>query len=233
MPTIPIEEQQAIMERLKQLITLLGVSQSRFAARLGISPANMSKHLSGKLPITPGLVNRIALDYGISRQWLTTGEDVPFGKGEADHLKHIISGQAVTPPVNRGVPVYDIDVTAGFGPLERIFTADRITGYIDLPQLTNASEERIVRVSGNSMEPMIANGSYVAIRQVQSDTIFWGQAYVVILEDYRMVKIIRKHRDSSMVILHSENPNYDDLEIKRSDIIGMYLVDAVINYQTT
>lgn len=228
MPQIPLDSQQEIRERIRQLIALLRVSQSRFAERLGISAANMSKHLSGKLPITHGLVNRICLDYCIARQWLLKGEDTPYAKSEGDNL-HETEGRFA----KRGVPVYDIDVTAGFGPLERCFTTDSIMGYISLPQLNNTANERIVRVSGNSMEPSIHDGSYIAIREVQNDTIFWGQAYVIVLEDYRMVKIIRKHPDSSKIILHSDNPEYDDIEVNKDKIIGLYKVDAIINFTAT
>ncbi len=219
--------QNEIRRRLRQLMVIKGLSQARFAEGMGISAANMSKHLSGKLPITLGLVNRVCLDYGVARQWLLYGHDTPFAKSEGE-VRSADGHMA-----RRGVPVYDIDVTAGFGPLERMFTEDRISGYIDLPGLNNPVNERIVKVSGNSMEPSILNGSYVAIREVQADTIFWGQVYVIILEDYRMVKIVRRHADPTKVILHSENPDYDDIDISRDSIIGLYLVDAVINFTTS
>lgn len=228
MAIIPDAIQQDIRERIRQLMALQGLSQSKFAEHLGISSANMSKHLSGKLPVTPGLVNRICLDYGVARQWLMYGRDMPFAKSEGDNLRNTVGK-----PSRRGVPVYDVDVTAGFGPLERVFTQDRITGHIDLPQLANPHNERIVRVSGTSMEPAILNGSYIAIREVQPHTIFWGQAYVILMEDYRMVKILRRHPDPEMVVLHSENPNYDDIEVPRNKILGLYMVDAVINFTTT
>lgn len=228
MAAIPDNIQQGIRQRMRQLIALQGLTQSKFAQRLCISPANMSKHLSGKLPVTSGLVNRICLDYGVARQWLMYGHDMPYAKSEGDNLRNTIGR-----PAPQGVPVYDVDVTAGFGPLDRMLTAERITGHIDLPQLNNPQNERIVRVSGNSMEPAILHGSYIAIRAVQTDTIFWGQAYVIILEDYRMVKILRKHKDPNMVILHSENPDYDDIEISRSSIISLYMVDAIINFTST
>lgn len=56
------------------------LSQRRLAALLRIDPSNLSKALSGKLPFTDGLVNRIVVDLGISKKWLTTGEGVPFEK---------------------------------------------------------------------------------------------------------------------------------------------------------
>ncbi len=229
MPQIPINQQQEIIKRIRKLMLLMSLSQGAFSNKLGISPANMSKHLSGRLPITVGLVNRIALDLGVSRTWLMTGEDVPFGK--ADSLGVASDESWVETGPRRGVPLYDIDVTAGFGPLERQLTEDRITGYIDLPGLTHGNE-CMVRVNGASMEPQIPNGSYIAIREAATDSIVWGKTYVIVMEEFRMVKQIRRHDDANYVILHSNNPEFDDIEIRRDEIQGLYLVDLVINYRT-
>lgn len=225
MAAIPTDIQDDIRQRLRQLMALRGLSQSRFAERMGISAANMSKHLSGRLPITHGLVNRVCLDYGVARQWLLTGADMPFAKSEGNNIR-VTPGTPATD--SGGVALYDVDVTAGFGPLERMFTAERVIARVDLPELGNPQNERIVRVSGNSMEPAMPSGSLIAIREVQGDTIFWGQAYVILMEDYRMVKIVRRHTDSSKVILHSLNADYDDIEVARSEILGLYLVDALV-----
>ncbi|MDE6145826.1 MAG: XRE family transcriptional regulator [Muribaculaceae bacterium] len=230
MPQISIEDQKAIIQRIKKLMLLMGLSQGAFSQKLGISPANMSKHLSGRLPITVGLVNRICLDLGVSRLWLTTGEDVPFGKAESQREINIGHHREASP--NRGVPIYDIDVTAGFGPLEQQLTSDRISGYIDLPGVLNPANECMVRVSGNSMEPTIPNGSYIAIREVAADTIIWGKTYVIVMEEFRMVKALRRHKNPDMVILHSLNPEYDDMEVRRDEILKLYIVDSVVNYTT-
>ena len=227
---IPKEEQQAIIMRIRHLLTVLGMSQNRFAAQLGISPANMSKHLSGKLPITKGLVNRIALDYGVSRTWLTTGQDVPFAKSPEGNHVQMVNGRPAAAAAN--VPIYDIDVTAGFGPLSQIFTTENVIGAVSLPQMRDPDTLRIVRVTGDSMLPTLANGAYIAIREWQSDTILWGQIYVVVMEDLRMVKVVRRHSDDSKIILHSQNPDYDDIEVLRRDVVGLYLVEAILNYTT-
>lgn len=220
MASIGAVQQREIIDRIRQLIALLGLTQGAFASKLGISSANMSKHLNGQLPITQGLVNRICLDLGVSRAWLLEGVDLPFGK---DLGREERTG---------GIPVFDIDVTAGFGSLDLCFTEEHVVGAIDIPGLVQRENERIVRVSGDSMEPKIANGSYIAIREVPADTILWGQTYVVIMEDYRMVKTVRRHPQQEKIILHSENPKYDDIDINRSEIIGMYKVDAIINLIT-
>lgn len=53
--------------------------------------------------------------------------------------------------------------------------------------------------------------------------------YVIVLDDYRMVKFVRRNADNTKVTLHSDNPAYDDMEVNRDDIRRLYLVEAVIN----
>ena len=126
-----------------------------------------------------------------------------------------------------GMPVYDLDVTAGPLTRERIFADDRIVGRIAMPGMD--SECRVVRVSGDSMAPIINNGDYIAVREV-SDTsiIYWGQIYVVLLDDYRMVKYLRRHPDDSKVVLRSANPAYDDIDVPKSAIRGLFFVNKIV-----
>ena len=83
------------------------------------------------------------------------------------------------------------------------------------------------------MSPVIRNGDYIAVRELSNlRQIFWGQIYVVILDDYRMVKYIRRHDDPAMVILRSENKRYDDMIINRDEIRDMMFVQNIIHVDT-
>lgn len=218
MPNTTSIDQAAVAARIKFIMQQQRMSQAQFARKLGMDPANMSKHLNGHLPITQGLINRIAVDMGVSKRWLAHGDDLPFAKDCPVALD-------LAP---RRTPIYDIDVTAGCAELAREFTDDRIIGSMLLPQLS--PDAVIVRVNGNSMEPEILDGSFIAIRTVSDlDTIFWGQTYVVVLDDYRMVKHLRRHPDPARVILRSANPDYDDIDIPRLKIKRLYLVEAILN----
>ena len=53
---------------------------------------------------------------------------------------------------------------------------------------------------------------------------------MVVLADFRLVKYVRRDEDPSMVRLVSANHDYDDIEVRRSDIEGLYLVENVINH---
>lgn len=169
----------------------LRLRQNSFAARIGCDVTNLSKQLNGKLPITDSFINKIVVNTGVSKEWLVSGAGVPFGKSDAPEA--LTAG--LTDSEAEGMPVYDLDVTAGPLTRERIFADDRIVGRIAMPGMD--SECRVVRVSGDSMAPVINNGDYIAVREV-SDTsiIYWGQIYVVLLDDYRMVKYLRRHPDA-------------------------------------
>jgi phage repressor protein C with HTH and peptisase S24 domain len=167
----------------------------------------------------------------VSKDWLTEGNDVPFPRETSHELTTVEdNGTRINVESAIGAPVYDIDVTAGCQELSRMFTVDRILGHLNMPSIN--PEHPLVRVSGNSMAPEICNGSYVQIRPISDlSPIFWGSTYVVVMEDYRMVKILRRHADRNKVILHSINPDYDDMEIDRLDIKKLYLVEAIFNYE--
>ena len=81
------------------------------------------------------------------------------------------------------------------------------------------------------MCPEIADGGFIAIRPIKNlDTIFWGHIYVVVTEDYRLVKYVRRHpSDDSFIVLHSANPDYDDMEIKRKSVLNLFYVEAILN----
>jgi phage repressor protein C with HTH and peptisase S24 domain len=133
--------------------------------------------------------------------------------------------------VGQGTPVYDIDVTAGSMPRSLMFTDDQIVGWIDLPGMDKNC--RIVKVSGDSMKPVICNGDYVAIRELTSlQHIFWGQIYVVLLDDYRLIKYVRRNDDPQLVTLRSANKDYDDMDIPRRDIRDMMLVQQILHLDT-
>ena len=221
---------ETIIDRVRYLMKISRLTQSSMARRLGVDSPYMSKVMSGRLPFSEGFINRIVVDMGVSKQWLKEGTNVPFPKPmHASTIDAEIFPKERNGSTGRGIAVYDIDVTAGSTELSRMLTVDRIMGYVDMPQIN--SDCLIVRVSGDSMRPTIPNGSFIAIRPVSSaGIIFWGQIYVVVTENYRMVKCLRRHTNPEYVVLHSNNPDYDDIDMPRNEIQGLYLVETIINY---
>ncbi|MDE6853759.1 MAG: LexA family transcriptional regulator [Muribaculaceae bacterium] len=196
-------------------------TQAAFGKMIGVDAATVSRVLAGRTTPSDAFINRIVVNLGVSKRWLIDATDVPFPKykenSQSNNTQHL------------GAPVYNIDVTAGTTPLSRMFTDERIIGRVSLPGLN--PELPIVRVSGDSMIPRLNPGCYISIRPISLDApISWGQIYVVVLPDFRLVKYIRRHPDPDMVKLVSANPDYDDIDVQRADIEALYLVENVINH---
>ena len=218
------------IERIRQLMNNLNLSQSAFAEKIGIDPSNFSKHINGKLPLSDNLLNKIVVAIGVSKEWLISGEG-NIWKTPTEHIGYLqtvtVNSQAIQPNWTKGAKVYNIDVTAGNTGRDIMFAEEQIIGTINIP--TVHPDCCIVRVSGDSMTPIISNGDLIAIREIHNtNLIFWGQIYVVLLDDYRMVKYIRRHPDSNRVILRSENSNYDDIDVAKTDIRDLFLVENII-----
>lgn len=232
---IPMPEPSATMlDRLRFLVSASRRSQAKFSKLIDIDPSSMSRLLSGRIPITRQFINRLVVNLGISKEWFTDGVGVPFpreaGVGQVDLNSRLTSPGITVKP--KGAPVYDIDATAGVVPISNMFAEDRIIGHLDVPKINPGCP--VVRVSGDSMFPTIPDGSYISIREIHdASIILWGAIYLVQLEDYRMVKSLRRHpSDPALVVLHSENPEYDDIEIPRKSIQKLFLVENVINLKS-
>lgn len=227
------EHADEIVERIKYLIRQLNMRQIEFSKKIDVDPSNLSKYLNRRLPISDALLNRIVVNLGVSKTWLKDGTDLPFAKNNNIPAMTVIGPEALHlgSPV-QGTPVYDVDVTAGMLTRDRMFANDLIVGSINLPDQIS-SDCRIVRVSGDSMSPVIQNGDYIAVRELNNiQQIFWGQIYVVLLDDFRLVKYVRKHEDPSKLILRSENKAYDDMEVSRDEIREMMYVQHIIHVDT-
>lgn len=220
---------EARITRIKQLMQSMGLKQATFAERIGVDASNFSKHLNGKLPLSENLYNKIVVAVGASKEWLMSGEgDMWKTLPAVNQLSTVtVPAEVISQAEAGGAKVYDLDVTAGGMTRDRMFADEQVIGTIKMPAIH--PDCCIVRVSGDSMSPVIGNGDLIAIREVRNpNLIFWGQIYVVLLDDYRMVKYVRRHPDASMVILRSENERYDDIEIPKSEIRDLFLVENII-----
>ena len=221
------EKNAEIIDRIKYLMKEMGLKQVQFAERIGVDTSNLSKYLNAHMPLSESFINRLVVNLGVSKEWLLDGTDLPFGKTPVR-----VDGEVMASANGGGTPVYDVDVTAGVASgRNELFASENIVGWVNLPNMSPNC--RIVRVSGDSMAPVINDGDFVAVREVSNpNQIYWGQIYVVQLDDFRLVKYLRRHSDPNMVVLRSENPNYDDMDVRRSDIHEMLLVQHVLHLNT-
>ena len=219
----------APLGRLRYLFGQSGLSQAKFASRLGIDPSAMSKILAAKMLITDQFCNRVAVNLGVSKEWFKNGTGVPYPRTADPRDLALVDVEASREP--KGAPVYEIDVTAGPTPLDEMFTEDNIAGYVSLPGLS--ADHPIVRVKGDSMSPRIPDKSFISICAVTDpDLIVWGAPYVVQLENFRLLKVLKPCPGKpEAVLLHSYNKEYDDIEVERASIRKLFRVENVLTWQ--
>ncbi|MDE5706038.1 XRE family transcriptional regulator [Muribaculum sp.] len=222
------EKATAVVGRVRHLMGLTRLSQAQFAKKIGLDPANISKYINGHLPITDNLINRIVVNTGVSREWLRDGIGLPFDKNHVatPAVARVEPGFQMFQ--QRSLPIYDIAVLAGVEELDRAFTQENVIGYLTMPHLS--PNWAVVQAQGNSMMPIIESGAYLAfLPENEFPMIAWGEIYIVVMENRRVVKYVRRHDNPEKIILKSANEDYDPMEVNKSDIVAMYPVKAIIN----
>lgn len=73
----------------------------------------------------------------------------------------------------------------------------------------------LIEICGDSMEPLIEEGSWALVDPCQTEYIK-GKIYVVTFNDETFIKQIEKFDDEGIIILRSLNPKYQDILIKEN-----------------
>jgi hypothetical protein len=128
------------------------------------------------------------------------------------------------------VPYFDLDVTAGN--VQLFQNNDQIVAdYYTVPKEIQ-DVDFCFKVRGDSMYDKILPGAIVFVKQiVDISVIEYGQVFIVITEEQRMVKYVRRHptRPDDMVLLRSHNNHYDDIDLLKEKIINLLLVKGYLN----
>lgn len=139
------------------------------------------------------------------------------------------STETVVDMVEHGTPVYNIDATCGDLSRPIVFADEHIIGHVNLPNVSPTAA--IIRANGDSMEPHIHDGDWIAVREVANlDVLFYGQVYLVITNEYRLLKYLRRDEDEkNYVILRSDNKEYDDIRLPKAEIRHLFIVENILS----
>lgn len=199
------------------------MTQERFADLLGLNINTLRGYEKGVR--TPGAdtISDLCQKTGASPEWILLGYGPVYAPGSPQNepsRSGTIGEPTATGPVTVDgvimVPKVRARLSAGNGSLE---TDGDVTGHYAFRAewlLAKGSPKRMVlmEVSGDSMEPMLANGDTVLINQAQTDVLA-GKIYAVGIEDTVVVKQVDK--EPGKLVLRSFNPRYQPMEVPMSD----------------
>ena len=212
-------EQEERLNELRRYLTNLGLTQDIIAKRFGVTKQAINSLLTGRKPFGKQNAIKWANEFGLNAGWLLTGE--------GEMVKQ--STKTVVEVAEYGTPVYDIDATCGNLSRPIVFTDEHIIGHVNLPNVSSSAV--IIRANGDSMEPHIHDGDWIAVREVFNfNELYYGQVYLVITEELRLLKYLRKDEDEqNYVILRSEDDRYDDIRLAKSSIRSLFIVENVLS----
>ena len=213
------------LNELRKYLADRGFTQEDIAKRFGVTKQAVNQLLTGRKPFGKLNAQRWANEFGLSAAWLLTGE----GAMLESNLGNV---EIMKTPTDGATPIYNLDATCGTDGRSIEFLQEHIIGYVNMPNVSKSAS--LIRANGDSMTPIINDGDFIAVREVTDfDDIFYGQIYLVITAQNRMVKYVRRYADDegNYVLLRSENPNYDDIKMAKSRIIKMYMVENILSLQ--
>lgn len=196
--------EQTIKQRLIEYLRFKKMGRNKFESLAGISLGYISN--LKKSPGAEQLVKILTAAPDINKTWLLTGEGNMLVDYIPDTRQECVE-----------VPLYDVDAVAG---LAQLFGGGgSVLGIIRIPNMPSA--DGAIRVSGNSMYPLIKAGDIIAYRIVHDiRNILYGDIYILQLEhdgDTQVVlKSIKKSENLDCVQLVSYNKEYDPVDVPYS-----------------
>lgn len=213
-----------LAERLKRVVEESKLTPNSFANQAGIAPSNFRKMLIGEQNITDRTLGLISDKYGVSYEWLKTGDG-----------NMMINSESLSDEQINGIPFYDSEnfecgTQAGFG---GALESSKPDGYFNFPWVKNDGSVFCVRAHGNSMvnyhDPIhsISHGSYIALRKSNVRAIQWGEVYALATADGYIVKKIMPSEQDGCVQCVSFNEDYPAYDLPTSEIYDYAIVVGV------
>lgn len=214
----------SINNRFSHIIkTLFNDNKSAFANAIGVSPS-VVENIVGKRQGKPSfdVVEKICAIENLNPTWLITGK----GEMLKDTRERIIAVQSED--LNSGIPLIPVEAMAGFFTGE-VSEYDRDCERLQIPGI---KADFVVPVSGDSMEPKYYSGDLVACQMVNLSDIFfqWGKVYVIDTNQGVLIKKVKRSSKPGFILLISENPEYDTVEIPCSNIYHISMVKAIVRF---
>jgi SOS-response transcriptional repressor LexA len=205
-------------ERINQLLNYLDISAATLAVNLGKSrPQFIYDILKGKTKnISQDLAKQIVSVYPeINDVWLLTGN----GQMLIEKERQFREAKGMVLPL--------VPFTAMGG-----YNEDNWTAFVNTCPLYAVPDIKIpadflIRVGGDSMNPVYCEGDLLVCRMIQELLFFqWGKTYVVDTSQGVMVKNVYEDKDNpDNILLVSENSEkYPPFAIPRKDIRKIALV---------
>jgi len=210
-----------LKERIRTLRKKLGLTQMEFAEKLSKSWRTIQDWEAGKRNIPEPELRLISQIFGVSYEWLKTGQGEIFEKKPS--IEEIISAEQRRIKENSILVPLIGKAGAGFPQMKGDI---EIIGYIETKKIpkVNPSDLIAVEVHGDSMEPTLQEGDKVIAKIYIGDGFDIPNRKIVIVANQDGELLVKRlMKKDGLILLTSDNPNYPPIVPQEARIIGVAL----------
>lgn len=218
-------------------------NDSDFCRKIDIDQSSWVMIKNGKRNFPISKIPYLIQKFNVNRHWLLIGDEPMYQYQKNETPSNIVNEPTNEYKINNnnkersdGVPFYDIDVAATAG-VEMFNDKKEIPNYhYNIPGFEDC--DFAVPVFGHSMYPTYENGTIIMCKKINDKTlIIYGEAYLIVTADYRMVKRLQKSEIKGNVLACSDNEEernrnggkkFEPIELPIDKIIHLYLIKGVI-----
>lgn len=222
-----------IVDIIIDLCNQKGWSLSEFARKLDLPKSSISRYFNKSRQLPINKINLFADTLGVSSEYLLgikiSNNDLLdiYNKLDSNRQSKVYDYASRQLDEQNGIQeekvVYLVrGRQSAAGSMIHVDDVDAEMGVLPSSIVPNGANE-LVRITGDSMEPVIKKGSEVYLRY--QPTVEDGEVAIVRVED-EGVTCKHLYRDGKNVILKSENPKYGDLivDAEKVSVIGKVLL---------
>jgi len=234
-------DMKTFADRLNAAMSAAGISQGQLAEKVGISQPAIQKMTSGKTAGSRKMVE-LAHALNVRPEWLSSGvgamqgesrkdSSIPpeseWGKIDAWDSKTDLPDDEVEVPYLK-----DIELACGDGScIEDDYNGFKLRFAKSTLRKVGAQKDSVLcfPASGNSMEPMIPEGTTVAIN-TNDKKIVDGKVYAISQDGWKRLKSIYRVSPTRIVIRSFNSDEYPDEEadIENVEILGRMFWSSTI-----
>lgn len=248
----PIQAERKIdKERQERLLRIYGYAVEKglckgrmeFADLVSVAKPTMSKALAGDpvaltdsflIKVNDALGNPFCLDYLIHGVEPIYRSEVGAQRAREERVD-VFTSDVLRPAEDdgEGVPLLPITAVAGYNGIDaegvRLEDCPR---YV-VPDFIQAKADFLIRVTGQSMQPMYLNGDLLACKFVRDASLFqWGRTYIIDTAEGAMLKQLFASADNKdAVTCRSVNPAYPPFDIQKSALRATAIIVGLIRME--
>lgn len=202
-----MNKQQKRVGNFYQFIEKESIKNKELVNITGFSRGYISNVITKKVEPSDNLLSSIEKNYNINLDSYDTNDT----KGGAS----VLFDSSLFKPV----PFYNINVSAG----DVVFLDDGMLEGKEPDDLMfipkNIDADIAFPTYGHSMYPEISNGDRVAYKIIKDWSFFnYGMKYLIITNEQRMVKYLKRHEKEGFVLLESRNKDFEPIDMPISSI---------------